>query len=271
MRLYVSGSGSFTKWATANTLQEAQQKLGPTTRTADDDDCRAVWMTERVFEMSEQEIREKFGVTRQTADLWRRRGGSDLPMRQGNHSIRAVRRILKALDDDLGNSKTKFRIMKDARVSAKTVEAFAEKMNYQLAPSKRRPSDEELIELQRGRTWHELANVVGIKLCSLRHYVYSKPELSKALRAVRASRTSGLAAHGLIPIEKIRELYEEGVSAYRISILLQLEQMTVRYWIRKWTKEDKNEQASQRRKTPAAVAGSNKRAASKPRGHSGSD
>lgn len=254
MRLYVSGSGETFRFVTAKNMMSARRKIGVGARTPNADDCRRVWLQGKIYELSEAELQKKYHVGRQTAAQWRYKGGEDLPTASEHKMRTKVEAVYAALTSM--SKPSALAVADAANTSAKLARIMAEKMGVPLRSRRRMPSDEELIELQRGCTWQELAIKTGLRLCTLRSYIYARPELSDAMRAVRKPTITGQEAHGSFPREKVRELYLTGASAHLIAETLHVEQMTVRYWINKWKKEAADEKSRDGREAGSAVGGS---------------
>lgn len=255
MRLYCIGSGSLVKWVTCENLKQAKKELGPKARTATDEDCRAIWLLERMWEYSQEELRERFKISKQAAAKWRLRAGDDLPTRSDQaEAIRAkrIRVVLKELKDPCFSS-----LVKESGVSKKILREYVDKTGLHLRTHRRRPPDDELIELQRGRTWRELAEVTGLQLNTLRQYVYNRPVLARAMAAVRVNAPTGKKAHKASQVTDIRRMYEEGKSAHTIAESLRIEQVSVLYWFTKWKKEQAHDQSTDGQPPDPLVAGGN--------------
>lgn len=254
MRLYVAGEGDTFRFATAKSALSAKRKLGKDIRNPSADDCRQVWLQGRIYELTSTQLRKQFGVSRQTAANWRHKGGEDLPTAAEYQAKSKITAIETALTQPAPASATSVAV--STKASVRLVRQYAEKLGVQFQPKRRMPSDEELIELQRDCTWQDLAIKTGLRLSSLRNYIYSNPQLSEALRAVRKPTLVGPAAHGTFPKEKVREMHLNGMSPHIIAETLHLEQMTVRYWIKKWQKEKSREKSANQRAADSVVGGS---------------
>lgn len=253
MRLYVTGKGVLIEWAIVSTLKEAREKLGEEARVATDDDCRHVYTKGRFWEIPSDEIRERLGVSRQAVDAWRKRGGLDIPTRTQVRESTRNKRIREVLEKKEKISARDLAIT--ANVNYKKVKDYAKRAGLELLQWKRRPSDEELIELQRGRTWRELADILDLRLSTLRSYIYKNKELSAALAAVRKKVVVETPAKKVLDTDAIRALHNKGMTPYLIAETLKIEQMSVRYWIRKWKKEEEaaNDKARNKRKAARPV------------------
>lgn len=238
MRLYVIGRGTCINWVTAKSLAEAKEKLGPDARVADDDDCRYVYTKERFWEWDGSRFKQELGCSRQTVHNWRKRGGGDIPTRTLMREASRNQRIRKVLAESPSEELTPRTIATEAKSNDRNVKAYAKRAGIKLGVWRKRPSDEQLVELQRDRTWWELAEVVGLKLSTLRLYIYARPELAAAMKAVRKPVDTGKQSQGKLPLHKIREMHNKGLTAHQIAESLHIEQMSVRYWLRKWKKEE---------------------------------
>lgn len=254
-RLYVSGSGDALTYCTANSAEEAQQTLGISCRTADPDDLRVVWRLAKMESLSKEEIRQKFGVSRQTVDnWWRRAGGAGLLPRRSEFRGQARRERIATVLRETPKVNASL-VARKLGVTTSAVREVATAIGIQLPTWQRRPSDKELVELAKGKTWLEFADAVGLKLATLRNYIYARPRLSKAIRKVRAPMASGSRSHGKIEPEKLIALHYEGHSAYRISQILRVEQMAVRHWLKRRALEDSDEGANDSAAIADSVAG----------------
>lgn len=254
-RLYCAGTRKDFKYIIASNKAEASQLLGMECRVPDPDDIRHFWKVSRISEMSAKERHAKFGISRQAANYMRRRGGDDLP------HLRDVER--KRRRDRIANILTQFpgirfkEVLKLSKSSAGTIKRVAREMGYHFTVGRRIPDDQTLIELATGRTWREFAKVVGLRLATLRHYIYKRPELTAALRKVRKAQPTGAAARGKINLLKVKQLGQQGMSAYSIAELLNCEQMAVRFHLLRWGKEFPHEfppPYGNKRKTVRTVA-----------------
>ena len=255
MRLYCTGSGSLVKWVTAANMKEAKDKLGPKARVATDEDCRSVWMLGRMWELTSDELAKLFGISRQSAQNWRRRAGDDLPTRTDHKEAvrnRSIRMIAKGLERPTFSD-----LVEATGLAKKRVREYVEKASMNLRKRPKMPPDDELLELQKGRTWWELAAVTGLQLGTLRKYIYGKPALARAMAAVRVRERVGTRAHGKIPVQEIRDLYKKGMGVHVVAETLKIESMTVRYWFQKWNKEARNETPDNGSAPADAVAGGN--------------
>lgn len=254
-RLYVTGSGESLEFCIVDSLEDAKLTLGATCRLPDPDDLRIVWQKARLGEIPGAEITARYGVSRQTVDnWWRKAGGEGLLRRSDQQELERVERVKRTLLKLNGRRLTV--VAKAAHVSPELVRDVANDMGITLPKWHRRPSDEELIELASGKTWMEFAEVAGLKLSTLRAYIYARPALSDAISKVRASAARGRKP-GKIDPQKVLQLYQEGLSAYKIAQLLKVEQMSIRHWIKRLTAEGANDQTRNERAATDSVARSN--------------
>lgn len=254
-RLYVAGEGAGLVFCIAPNAEEAALTLGPSRRLPDPDDLRAVWNMARLGEMSGEEIREKYGVSRQTVDnWWRKAGGAGLP-RRSDHKAQDRQERVKSTLLRLKDKRITV-IAREANTSIEVVRDMAQQLGLSVPKWHRRPSDKELVEIAKGKTWMEFADAVGLKLSTLRAYIYARPKLSQQISKVRASATKKIPGKK-IDTQKVMQLHKEGYSAYKIAQLLKVEQMSVRHWIHKLREEGSHDQARDERAVADAVAGSN--------------
>jgi len=252
-RLYVYGVGDSMIYCTASSREEAQAQLGVDVRCPDPDDARNFWRLARVSELTGQEIREQFGVSRQTiCNWWKKAGGGDLPRRADHLEQQRLNKLRGVLLSSPPTSASQ--VARQVNVSVSMVKQLAGEMGVSLAQWQKRPSDAELIEMAKGRTWLEFADAVGLKLSTLRTYIYARPELSEAIRKVREPARTGVHAHGKLDKEKVLQLRKEGHSVYMIAQILRVEQMSVRHLIRRLAQEAADDSSSHKRKTASSVA-----------------
>jgi len=216
-RLYVAGSGKGLVFCLADNKEMAQITLGPGYRAPDPDDLRIVWRMAKLDEMSGEQAQQLLGISRQTlSNWWHKAGGKGVLRRRSDHQVEMRLQMIR--DAIRENPKTSAaRLSRKLGVAVATIKQVAQELGVQLRGVRKRPTDEELIELARGRTWREFADASEMKLSSLRAYIYANPELSRAIAEVRAPVKTGRTAHGKIDYKKVKELYFKGYSAYRIS------------------------------------------------------
>lgn len=256
-RLYVSGPKDALKWAIAPFLEEAADTLGPDTRVPDPDDIRVFWQTSGIADMTDAERLEKFNVSRQTVHNWRAKGGDDLLRRSERIAIERDARIRQILTTTPNISSSI--AAAHAQTRAQNVIRIAREMGITLAKNRKMPPNDELVKIAAGKTWREIADAVGLRLSSLRTYIYKDKALSEAIRAVRKAAPIGSKAHGKIPVQKIQAMGKRGVTAYLIAETLKVEYMTVRACLKRLEKEQENANQKRTRKQRATgnpVAGS---------------
>jgi len=229
-RLWCRGEGEYWGWHVSAHREDAANALGGPVRSATPDDCRRLWLDLRLHEKSMLELEALFGVTRQAVNLWRAKGGDDLPRRCETMTDEVDGRILPLLD----TTKTITEIAAETGETVHTLRAVATRHDVRLrSGTTKKPSNDEIIRLAEGRTWRELATACGVTLPTLRNYVYAKPSLSVQVRSRLAHQTVGPASHGRVDPEEVRRLHIEGLSRYAIAQRLGVERMTVTHWLTK--------------------------------------
>lgn len=229
-RLWCIGEGEEWKWHVAETREIAATALGNSVRSATPDDCRRLWLDLRLHEKPMRELSAMFGVTRQAVDLWRAKGGDDLPRRCDTIRDQEDARVLPLLD----RTKCITQIAAETGESVYLLRSVARRHGIRLPNgTTKKPSDEEIIRLAEGRTWRELAAACNVHLATLRNYIYARPHLSERVGARIRRQTSGPASHGKVDQDVIRRMLLDGQSVYAIANHLNVEQMTVRHWVKK--------------------------------------
>lgn len=229
-RLFCKGEGASFKWLMVENKAEALKLLGDGARQPDPDDLRHLWMSEKLYEKTPQEIQTMFGITRQALSLWRIKAGADLPLRS-DHMAAQKREAIKAL---LSPDKTPMDIAKEIHVSSELVKEVAAEMGVRLASRRqKKPDDDEIVRLSQGRTWRQLAEECGVSLPTLRHYVYARPALAERIRSRIVYEQFGAPSHGRIDVDKLVEMYESGLTPYAISKHFGTESVTIIYWLKK--------------------------------------
>jgi len=229
-RLWCRGEGEYWGWHVSAHREDAANALGGPVRSATPDDCRRLWLDLRLHEKSMLELEALFGVTRQAVNLWRAKGGDDLPRRCETMTDEVDGRILPLLD----TTKTITEIAAETGETVHTLRAVATRHDVRLrSGTTKKPSDDEIIRLAENRTWRELAVACGVRLNTLRNYVYARPSISEQVGSRIRRRTSGPASHGKVDLDIVRRMMTEGASVYAIAQNLDVEQMTIRHWINK--------------------------------------
>lgn len=259
LRLYIIGTGLDIKWVMAYTRVEATEKLGSPARVPDPDELRVFWAKSGIAKLSDKERREMFGVSRQTFTNWRRKAGTDLRTRpmQLKHERRA--KFMEIIDSIglLHISK-----MKEATgLGFSSLRKLAKEMNLTFPPGQQPLTDDELVEMAKGKTWLEFAKAADLKLPVLRQRVYANPLLAARVREVRKNIKRDQSKKGRVRkcIPKIRAMGLKGMTAYKIAEALGIEMMSVRYHLRKMAKERPDEfypPYGNKRETGESVAGS---------------
>ena len=228
-RLWCVGEGESWRFV-VETRAAAELVLGGPVRSATPDDCRRLWLDLRLHEKPVREVATMFGVTRQAIDIWRAKGGDDLPRRCETMHDDVDERILPLLDP----SKCITQLAAETGETAYLLRTVARRHGIRfVSGTTKKPSDEEIIRLAEGRTWRELAAACGVHLATLRNYVYARPELSAQVVARVRRQSRGPASHGKVDVDTVRRMASEGCSIYAIAQHMQVEQMTVRHWFKK--------------------------------------
>jgi hypothetical protein len=228
-RLWCVGEGD--SWrCVAETRSAAELALGDAVRSATPDDCRRLWLDLRLYEKPVREVATMFGVTRQAIDIWRAKGGDDLPRRCDSMHDEVDARILPLLDA----TKCATQLAAETGETLYLISTVARRHGIKLKRGTvKKPSDDEIIRLAEGRTWRELAAACGVRLNTLRNYVYARPALSEKVGERIRRQPSGPASHGKVDLDVLRRLVAEGCSVYAIAQQLNVEQMTIRHWLKK--------------------------------------
>lgn len=230
-RLFCTGVGPTFRYTMAYGAEEANSLLDSVdAHRPDPDEMRTIWLDERLHEKTPAEIQARFGVSRQAVSNWRQKAGTDLPNYQQNQAQLTRDRILSNVDPSLGISG----MAKKLGVCATTIRTVLTEANIKI-PNKilKKPDDDTIVQLAHGRTWRELADACNVTLGTLRNYVYSKPELSKKVRAAVEHEVTGAHAHGKVHVDRLIQLHADGMSDYAISKEIGVQQMTVKHWVRK--------------------------------------
>jgi len=228
-RLWCAGEGE--SWrCVAETRAAAELALGGPVRSATPDDCRRLWLDFRLHKLPVREVATMFGVSRQAVDIWRAKGGDDLPRRCDVMHEDDDARVLTLLDP----TKCITQLAAETGETAHLLRTVARRHGIVLPRGTvKKPTDDEIVRLAGGRTWRELAAVCHITLPTLRNYVYARPQLSAQVTARIRRQPSGPASHGKVDGDVLRRMVAEGSSVYAIAKHLQVEPMTVRHWLKK--------------------------------------
>lgn len=151
--------------------------LEPTARAATDADVRS-FLDEHALGPTE-DVTTRLSVSRQTLFHWRRRAGMAAPAR----SDRARSEIVDCLREGLRVeviAKRCDRHPTTIRRIARETGVVIERNDY--------PPDVELVELARGNDWSEVAKRLRRSVNTTRAFVYKRPELARAMRAVMARK-----------------------------------------------------------------------------------
>lgn len=231
-RLYVTGKNKQFKYCMASSLSEASVKLGAEARVPDADDMRTFWHKSGIGQMSDKQRIEKFGITRQAAHYWRRKGGIPVEARRDIRLERRETRIRQILEKFPNMSASAVASM--AKTTTDAVRQVAADHKLLLGGRRQMPPDDALISFATGRTWREFADAVGLKLATLRQYIYARPELSERIRKVRKAVGN---SRKKIDLTKVRLMGQRGMSAYAISEAMKVEIATIRSHLIKLGKE----------------------------------
>lgn len=230
MRIYCVGEGSSFKHGMFLGKDAATGILGVGAHPPDSDELRTIWLQEKLYELSPQQVQERFGVTRQAVSLWRKKAGIDLPNVTEHRRAQRQDRIRSALDP----AKSAAEIALEVGTTPSEVKQVAQTMGVKLAiKNKKKPSDAEIIRLSEGRTWKELADACNVTLATLRNYIYARPELSKEVCSQLLSEPTGEPSHGKIDVEELIKLYSEGLTPFKIAKRFDTQPMAVIYWLKK--------------------------------------
>ena len=229
-RMFCTGEGSTFQYGMHPNKAAASVAFGTEARTPDSDDIRRIWVENKLHEKTPEQIRELFGITRQAVSLWRQKAGVDLPNYREHMGQQMRDKARAGFDPTLSASQMaeKLGIPENyIREEAAFRGVELPKMN------EKKPSDDEIVRLAHGRTWKELAEACNVTLSTLRNYVYAKPELSRAVGAAVTYEASGAHAHGKMDVDKLLELHAQGMSVYRMAAELDVQAMSVIYWLKK--------------------------------------
>lgn len=241
-RLYVTGEGEMIRHHIATSQVEVMKELSPeefhTIRVPNPDDLRMIWSQLGLSQQTSTAIARKFGVSRQAVLTWREKAG----IKEQHVHLKKRASKQQELAEALRTSQSVAEAAKLAGVSFSTAHKAAEKLGIEFASQKRkRPDDAEIVKLAEGKTWRELADACGIRLQTLRHYVYGNEKLATKVRKKIRRQSTGQDAHGRIDVEKLVELHKAGASAYQIARHFGVETPSVMYWIRKLELRKKGE------------------------------
>jgi len=241
-RLYVSGIRKNLKFCVAQIAAEAEKILGEPCRTPDSDDIRTFWHKSGISRMTLDECIEKFGVTRQTIHNWRIKGGVDLRHAPAPAKAKTVMAVSESLDSLTHLSLSEVASMLNMPISA--VFRIAKRRGITFARRPTVPPDDELVALAAGKSWCELADLIG---CgggaeSLRGMLYRKrrqviPRLQEVMRHTTTVPPTVLSQRK----RKIAELGKKGFTVYAISKQVSCDRKTVKTCLQKAGKERPDE------------------------------
>lgn len=155
----------------------AAKAVEPSAKVCRDADLPLFWRRNALGSLSVTQVAERFKVSRQTVNAWRRRAGLEAVPRGGSNRRDAVLVELRAgaLATDVAERH---------KLHPATVRRLAQAAGVALAKRSRRMTDDQLVQLAEGKTWHELAQAAGLSICTLRNRVYGDPALSRRIRGV---------------------------------------------------------------------------------------
>ena len=240
-RLYVCGHGRTLRWCVASSMKDAKANLQTeSVRVPDPDDIRHFWNMSGIAALNANDQATTFGVSRQTVNNWRRKGNLKTVTQERIAS--KANRCRMTIRTMPGLSICQVASM--LRMSPKKVAEIAQEcgMDIPFRMIKRKmPTDDELLRMADGRTWREFADVAGVRMATLRHYIYAHPELAEAIRRVRKPVVAGRSNIPKLDLKKARALGKKGATAYTIAEQLKCEMMTIRAHLQRWGKESPDE------------------------------
>lgn len=183
LRLYVApGAVEAPGFLLAPSLAAAKA-VEPSAKVCRDADLPLFWRRNGLDLLTASQVAERFGVSRQTVAVWRRRAGIEAAPRGGASRRDAVLAELRggALVADVAARH---------QLHPASVRRLAQLAGVALAKRSRRMSDDQLVQLAEGKTWHELAQAAGLSLFTLRNRVYGDPALSRRIRGVMIGTTT---------------------------------------------------------------------------------
>ena len=229
-RMFCAGHLQSLKYGMCEDRVEAKAKLGPDAHLPDPDEMRHIWMAEKLYELDTDGIKAKLGISRQAVSQWRKKAGVDLPNRQAHQRQVRIDRILEVMDE----SKTAAEIAEEAEASVDEVKDVAQQLGMTLLnKGQKKPEDDEIIRLAKGRTWKELAAACNVTLATLRNYVYARPDLRSKVCEHIVYEAQGNPTHGKIDVDVLLEMYGKGVSAFKIAQHFDTQTIAVIYWLKK--------------------------------------
>jgi len=209
---------------------EAVRGLGPDARYPDPDELRHYWLTEKLYELTTDEVQARLGVSRQAVSQWRKKAGADLPRLSDAKREERHARIQAALSPE----RTAKEIATEIGTTPAEVKLIADKHGVVLKDkSHKKPPDDEIIRLAVGRTWRELAEVCGVSMYTLRNYVYADPDLREQVCGNLVSEVMGAPTHGRVDVDEVIRLYGEGLSPHKIAARFGTQPMSIIYWLKK--------------------------------------
>lgn len=182
-RLFVADGLDGRVYVLAATLQEARLRAAGSA-PASDKQVRD-FLSELALETT-RDLVSRLDVSRQTLHHWRRRAGLSSPPDLVTRRFGSAA-ILEALRAGASIVET----ARAAGCSESTARRIAREANVRPAKARAYPFEEELVDFARGKNWTEIAAILGRSENAARAWIYARPELARAVRAVMVRRAPG--------------------------------------------------------------------------------
>lgn len=229
-RLFCAGEFNTFQYGMHSNKAEASAFFGVPARVPDSDDIRRIWTENELHTKTPEEIRAMFGITRQALSLWRQKAGVDLPNYREHMGQQTRAKVQAGFDPTLSAAE----MAEKLGVPENYIREEAERLGVTLVKrNKKKPSDDEIVELAKGKTWRELAEACNVTLSTLRNYVYARPDLSRRVSTNIQYEEMGAHAHGKMDVDKLLALHAQGLSIYKMAAELNVQAMSVIYWLKK--------------------------------------
>jgi len=174
-------TGTRGHWVRAGALSSALQ-VDPSARRPTADDWAALLKAVAYGRRPELDVAAGLGVTPAALRSWRKRAGVK---GRAHHVQLAQQRALRAVK----RGATFAEAAAAEGLNRSALGRVGRAMGLASARARKPPLDEpELVRQAAGRTWPELAAIVDRSMSGLRNFVYSRPTLARALRAVMVRR-----------------------------------------------------------------------------------
>lgn len=222
MRLYCGGG----RFCIAPTVMEAERALGSYARAPTTEELTEFWHEQGLGLLTTREAAQKLGVSRQTVSNWAAKTGQLTGFQE--RMADRVERIARVLKDGARATEISERLGVDRSFVVKVAQSSGVKLR---TGNQKRPPDDELLRMAKGRTWKELAKACGLNLTSLRHYVYKRPELAQALR--QCVRKPTKKEWGRIDVDELKRMHAAGMSNYAIAQHFGCSSMSVKARLRR--------------------------------------